>query len=355
VNANGTAVVQIGDTLWDSRRHPRLFESLSVDLATNEASEAVWTVFDPNFRMIDKYTRPGGVPMLVMRFWLGFGDDLGEPVFKGILASIERGDGSTTFRAYDMGLKMRLVKRTRYHNKRDDLAILARVAKDNQLLFEGPERPLRLEPHGAMLQDEQTDWEHAQERAREAGLVLFVRQDTLFAKYPAKVSAPKLTLRYRQDFLLLDQFDMRYRTPENQDGRPKQVVARGRGKGGKQLAGASDRSRRGVEEIVVKRDFTQRTHRHASRRAQAQKELERERAFSVTVRTLPPVIDLRLDVRETLKLEGLGQLFSGLYVADRVTHNYSEEELTTTFDLSRDVDEGILPTPLSPASGIGNF
>ncbi len=164
-----------------------------------------------------------------MKVYLGYGADLGQPIFKGLLAHVNRGASSSTFVAFDMGFKMKLVKKAGYKNKKDDLVILGELAKRNGLKFEGTEKPLKLAPHQTMMQDEQTDWEHALERAREAGMVVFVRQDTLFAKYPAKTGTPVMTLENKKDFVLTGNWDFTYRTPESQDSRPKSVKIRGQG------------------------------------------------------------------------------------------------------------------------------
>src|SRR5262245_6237712 len=97
------AVVEIDGFQWDSWRHPSLFHHVTVELTTSDASEAVWEVFDPEFEVINKYSTERGVVMSVVRVWLGYGADLGEPVFKGLLTRVQRGDANSVFIAYDMG------------------------------------------------------------------------------------------------------------------------------------------------------------------------------------------------------------------------------------------------------------
>ena len=332
------AIIQIGGITWDSWDTPRLFESLSVELPTNQSAEARWTCFDEKSRVIDAYSDAGAVPLAEVKVYLGYGRNLGEPVFKGLLAQVERGDANSTFIAFDMGLKMKLIKKAGYHNKKDDLAIIKALAERNGLKFEGPEKPLKLEPHKAMTQDEQTDWEHAMERARDSGLVLFVRQDTLFAKYPAKVGSPVLTLENRKDFVLQRNWDFTYRTPENQDGRPRVIARRGRGKGGKRLEGKSDISSRGRENVVLKRDVPGKASKSKlSKRAQAQKELEREHAFQGNLTTVCPLDRERLDVRNTIRISGIGKLFSGKYLCDSVRYDFAPGKLNLDLELYRDI------------------
>lgn len=323
--------------LWDSWEHKGLFMDVSVELVTGESSQATWSFFDPNFKLIDSLGSPDGLPLTKARVYMGYGKDLGEPIFKGLLSEIQRDDGSTTFVAFDMGYKMKLLKRTGYKNKRDDMAILRDLAKRNGLKFEGPEKPLKLESHRAVMQDEMTDWEFAMERARDAGLVLFVRQDTLFAKYPAKVGAPVITLQNKKDFVLQSRFDFKYRTPENQEGRPNVVKARGRGKGGKRIEGRSDAGTRGRERIVLKQDAPGRaTKSKLSKRAQAQKELDREHAFEAHLAIAFPPDGQRLDARNTVRIEGIGQLFSGDYICDAAHFQLSNGGMGISLDLYRD-------------------
>ena len=323
--------------IWDSWQQPRLFEKVSVELPTNQSAEAQFEFFDPQFRVIDSFAGASGIPMATVRIFLGYGQNLGEPIFKGLLAHVERGNSSTVFVAFDMGFKMKLVKKAGYKNKKNDLAILKDLAARNGLKFEGPEKPLQLEPHNAMMQDEQTDWEHAMERARDAGLVLFVRQDTLFAKYPAKVGTPVLRVENKKDFKMLNDFDFVYRTPESQDGRPRLIKVRRRGKAGKRVEGSSDKSSRGRENVVLKRDGAGKTKSKVTRRAQAQKELEREHAFEGHLSTSFPIGSERLDVRNTIEVEGIGKLFSGKYICDSVKYRFAPGELNLDLNLYRDI------------------
>lgn len=340
---NPHAIVEIDGAnglRWDSWQHQRLFEKVEVELVTNQSSEARWTVFDPEFRLIDSYTGTNGIPMLTVRVYLGYGKNLGEPVFKGLLAQVERGESSTTFVAFDMGFKMKLIKKAGYKNKKDDLAILKALAERNGLKFEGPENPKALEPHQAIMQDEMTDWEWAMERASDAGLILFVREDTLFAKYPAKTGTPILTLKNRKDFVLQSDWDFIYRTPENQDGRPRVIKRRGRGKAGRRIEGQSDVGQRGRENVILKRDVPGKASKSKlSRRAQAQKELEREHAFEGRVRiAYPPNLE-RLDVRNTVGIENIGKLFSGKYLCDAVSYQFGAGILEVDLELYRDIAE----------------
>ena len=48
------------------------------------------------FKVINHYSKADGIPMATVRVWLGLGaGDMGEPVFKGLLARVEHSDKST--------------------------------------------------------------------------------------------------------------------------------------------------------------------------------------------------------------------------------------------------------------------
>lgn len=333
------AIIQVGSERFDSWVHKSLFAGVEVELTTDEASQAVWRVFDPTFEFLDKWTAGDGITVLGARAWIGYGADLGEPVFKGLLARVERSTATSVFRFFDMGFKMRQVKKTEYHKGLDDVGVIKKLAQRNGLQFSGPTPAITLDVHKSLLQDGQTDWEHVQERADEAGLVLFVRGDTLFVREAAKTSAPVVTLVYQKDMKLLSDFSLSFKVPENREGRPGQVEHRGRGRGGRRLKGSSDTSARGTHHVEIKKDLAVKTKRHADRRAQARKELKREHAFTLTVRMLSSFTGTRPDVRETVAIANLGKLFSGNYICDRVAHNFRPGELTTTLDLYRDIKE----------------
>lgn len=324
-----------GNKVWDSWIDSSLFAAVRIELVTNEASQLEFTVFDPDYKFLDQYSRAGGVPWAVARAWLGFGNELGEPLFKGLLASVEHGASNSTLRFYDMAFKMRQYQKTEYH-KGLDLAVMQRLVERNGLKWEGPGSGVKGLPLKSKKQEEQTDWEMLLSLADEAGLVIYVRGDTVFAKIPARTSEPVLTLG-RRDSLVLDGTDERYRVPENLEGRPRRVAHRGRGRAGRRMTGISDESKRGRERVVIKQSIKHGNQAEAKRRAQTKKELEREHAYECTVRSLLHT-NIRADVRQTLALVNHGLLFSGKYLVDSVYHSFEPGSLTTDYDLYRDIE-----------------
>ncbi|HEY8203879.1 MAG TPA: hypothetical protein VIF81_04050, partial [Pyrinomonadaceae bacterium] len=127
--------------------------------------------------------------------------------------------------------------------------------------------------------------------------------------------------------------------PENKEGRPRGVEVRGRGRGGKRLKGSSDRSQRGHDVLHIKKDLATHSKQRATARAQAQRELDREHAFELSIATLPDASDTRVDVRETLRLREAGKLFSGDYIVNKVGYEFGPGKLSRTFELYRDVKE----------------
>jgi phage protein D len=321
--------------VFDSRDAKRLFESVDIELVTNATSQATIKFFDPKFRIIDAFSN--ATAKAVVTVYLGHGETLDEPVFKGVLAEISRGQMTTTFTVFDMAYKMKLEKRAGYKNQKSDLDVIEFLVSRNGLQFEGPEgTPLALEPYKALMQDQQTDWEWMTERARDSGLVIYVRQDTVFAKYPAKTGTPSLKIENGKDFTLINDFDFAYKNPENQDGKAQVVTHRRRGKNGRFIEGKSTQSSAGPIDINLKKDIQNPTKSKLTKRAQAQKDLDREHAYRGSVELLKRDRVKLLDVRNTIDVKGIGRLLSGKYLADTVNYRFSPGRLDLSLGLYRD-------------------
>lgn len=325
---------------WDSFSQPFLFTRVRVELTTGQASQAEVSVFDPEFKFLNRYTTKDGVLKATVRVWLGYGGNLGEPLMKGILARVERSRRDTTFRVYDMGYQMRLVQKTGYH-RGADLDIMRRLVTRNTtpegkpLKFVGPDAGFRPITVNSTIHDQRTDWDFLSELAREAGLVLWVRDDTVFAKEPAQIGIPVESFEYGTDVLLASDYDLSYKLPENVAGTPRLVSQRGRGRGGHRLEGESSKGQRGQEIVVLKRDLRNHTRAEANRRAQAIRELERENTFECRIKHLRPLAARRVDVRDTVEILNLGDLFSGSYLVDSVSYEVSSRGLSTSYNLYR--------------------
>ncbi|MDQ4119871.1 MAG: hypothetical protein M3209_00205 [Acidobacteriota bacterium] len=336
--ANPRCIVVIDGHRFDSFDPETIverFESVSVELSTDRSSMAKWKVFDPDFRISDKfaYIAGGGLPSVAI--YLGYGNTLGKPIFEGVVTKINRTDTATGFVAYDNGFKMKRVKIGDYFYKKDDKDIIGILAARNGLGFSPPDAK-GLEKYRVMTQDQKNDWEMTLERAREMGWVVYVRGNTLFARYPARVTVPIATFINRKDFRLKHGFEFEFRVPESQEGKRK-VNRVGRGKGGKRLVGESDISARGKENVNLKRDTPgKHTKTKLEIRAQAQKDLEREHAFEAHLSAVVAPYGARIDVRDSIRIMEVGKLFSGVYICDGVRYNFRPGTMELDLDLYRD-------------------
>lgn len=328
------ARIEIDGEMFDSYQQSSLFSSLRADLTTNQASQVELTVCDEDYSFTDAFARSSGVVLAEAYVWLGFGEELGAPIFEGLLASIKHGDATGTLRFYDRSFNMRLEQKTEYH-KGLDIDVIRRLATRNGLTFDGPGNGVKGLPLKSKKQEALTDWEFAMQLAEEAGLVLFVREKTLYARRPARTGTPVLSFA-RRDALVLLGNDMNYKVPENQEGRPRRVEVRGKGRNAKRLSGFSDESNRGTQQIVINQSIKGVSKSEATRRAQAKKEMDREPAFTCRIRSLLQT-NTYADVRQTIELTDRGRIFSGTYLVDAVSHNFAPGQLDTDYDLYRDI------------------
>lgn len=334
---NAHAIVEIGDRRFDNWEHKMLFESLSVELTVGQMSKAEWRVKDETFRFMDSFTRSDGVPTLPCRVYMGYGVDLGEPIFKGLLAQVQHGTRTGVFTFFDKSWIMRREKRPGY-NKGDDITVMRKLVERNGLKFVGPGRGFPSEKISSSMQDDQTDWEHFTELTNNAGLVTYCIDDTVFAVEPAKVGKPVRTFRYGVDFDFLRELDLVHRTPESEEGRPRLVEVRTRGAGGRRVTGRTADSGRGRVSVESTRSLKDRTPAGAKRRAEAKERMEREKAFENNIKTPLPLLNERIQLRNTVALENCGRLWSAAYVVDVIAY-LLERASTVNYRISRDIKE----------------
>jgi hypothetical protein len=334
---NPRAIIEVGGRTYDSWKDDQLFRSLSVDLNTDEASQAEWVIFDPDAKLLDGMTTNDGLGSLACRVWLGFGSALGKPLFEGLLASDRRGLETTTLVFLDKSLKMRQVQHTRIHKGLDDVGIMASLAREAELSFEGPTPAIKLDKHKSLKQEAQTNWDFARDRAEEVGLVLFTRGNTLYAKEAAKTGEPVLEIIRGKTESLLNTFSFTFHVPENQEGRPGRVETRTRGKGGRAIRGRSDTNKRGQTRTDIRRDLPIKTKRMADRRAQAKKDLDREHSHEAVIELLGYFPDRLPDARDTVQCTDFWQLHSGKYLVDHVRYEFASGRMSAELNLYRDI------------------
>jgi hypothetical protein len=228
-NKQKPAIVAGASATYDSVTHESFFAGVSVELTTDKASEAEWTVVDEGLSFLDSYTNDDGVLPCAASIYLGYSEELGEPVFEGLLAAVEHTDGLTTLCFYDRSLRMKLEDKTEPHTG-SDLDVMRKLVERNGLNFVPADSSIKGLPLKAKMQDGATDYEFFTSLARDAGLVSYVRGHTLFVARPARVSDPVLTLKRRDVFALKGEH-LRYEMPENVDGSPASVEVRARGRG----------------------------------------------------------------------------------------------------------------------------
>jgi hypothetical protein len=329
----------------DSWEQGGLFSAVKVELTTGKASQFELTVVDKDFRFINQYSRAAGIPLLCARLWLCFGEKFGTPVFHGMLASVEHSGMDSTLRFYDFGMRMRLVQKTELH-KGLDIDVMRKLVERNGLKFVGPgdafhgiavtsakHTAFKGVPLKSAKQEAQTDWDYVARIAADAGLVIYVRNETFFASLPARTGDPVLSFKPR-DVRLVDESSLRYRTPENQLSRPRSVEQRGRKRGGGRLSGIASEDKRGREVIVTRAGLSVASQSELKRRAQARKELETEPTFTGSIVSMLQT-NVRADVRDTVELQDWGRLFSGKYLCDSVDYDFSPGVLDVTYDLYR--------------------
>jgi phage protein D len=340
--SNSRCVVVVGGHRFDSFDPATIEERLSdvsVELSTNQSSEVELSVFDPKWKIQNAFASivDGAAPEI--KVYMGYGrlSQLGAPVFQGIATQLKIGDHETSFIGYDKGFKMKEKKNAEYFYQKDDRDIIGILASRNGLGFSPPPLVRGLEKYKVMMQDEKTDWQMAMERAREMGWILYVRGNTLYARYPARIEAAIATFINRKDFYLKHDYDFLFRIPEAQEGK-KLVKRRGRGRGGARLEGKSDVSKKGKETVNLKKD-TPGIHSKSKLdvRAQAQKDLEREHAFEGSIQALIKPNGVRIDVRDTVKVLEIGAVCSGAYICDRVRYEFRPGEMFQNLNLYRDV------------------
>lgn len=329
-------IVEIDGKQFDSWRGENLISS-AVDLTTDKTGEGSVELFDPDYKLIDKFLA-GGVKTLQARFYYGWTINPGNPLFTGNLARVEWSNQISTLRFHDKSSKMKQEKKTRYHKKKSDLQILRKLAEDNGLRFSIKSQIGESQMIDSWMQAGKTDWEFALKVASRAGLRLYVRGDTLFAvdAGTTTLNDPSATLNFDKDFTLLRGFNLSYKLPENKKGRPHTTTVRGRGKNDRQLKGAAHAGESGTTDIVVHEDLPQPSVSLATRRATGKTNKRREYAFEHQIRTLPSFRQI-IEVRNTITLAGMGKFFSGDYLVTDIRYNFRAGQLIAEMTVGRDI------------------
>ncbi len=332
------AIVEINQQIYDTWKEGSPLASVRVELTTDKTSEATVVVWDENFLITDSHLGDTGLNKSTVNVWLGYGRDLGAPLFQGKFAGHDHDGKLATFRFHDLSIDMKREKKARYHNRKTDFAVLRQLAADNGLAFSVSKDAIDSEPHASLIQRGLTDWEFARTIARRAGLRLYVIGQTLYAEEAGKSKQERQTITYRDDFLLVRPISLTYKLPENRRGRPGKVEVRGRGHGGSQLSGCAGEGTRGNSDLGVHEDLPHHTQRGAERRAQAKRATHRESAFEHRIRLLPAYEGSRIGLRESIGLAGVGDFYGGTYIVHELCSEFRAGSLIDELTLRRDIE-----------------
>lgn len=326
-------IVVINNKTFNSWKGENLI-SAEVNLTTDKSGEGVIEPFDPNFNIIDGIFN-NGLKAVSAAFYFGWEMDLGQPYFTGILARTEWNDNITTLRFHDRSIKMKQGRKTRYHKKKSDYQILKDIAAEHDLKFEVKSSFPESEKFDSLMQTS-TDWEFAKKIASESGLNLYVKNNTLYAVEAGKTKPDEIVsiLKYESDYGVLRGFGLSYKLPENPKTRPKAVEVRGRGKHGKRLTGKIITNQRGRTDVHY-RDSRRHSTSSLHRKAKGKLGKKREYAFNHNLKTLPSFRRI-INLRDTVKLTGIGAFYSGNYIVTEISYLFSSGSLICELTVGTD-------------------
>ncbi|HEX8747379.1 MAG TPA: hypothetical protein VF717_09270 [Pyrinomonadaceae bacterium] len=339
-------VVEINDVTFDSWRHPGLLTLVSAEMARDKTGGANISMCDPAFKYTDMFLDTTGLKRARVRVWLGYGEQVaqGQPLFEGLL-SCHRHDGQVaTFSFDDPTSKMKQKKRPRYHNRTTALKLLKKLAEENGLSLVVKGEVPDSEEYDVIIQWNQTDWQLAMETARDLGLRLYARGQTLYAQEAGKAGDKAVAeLVYKGtdgDFRMLRGLGLSHKLPEHKRGRHGRVEVRTRGRAGRRVSGVdTEGGARGTEEVQAIDDLPSSSERAARRRARARRNRHREQAFEHSIILMPGFLRRGLPILQghTVKLMQVGLFYSGLYVVDAVSYQGRPNGLTAELSLNRDI------------------
>lgn len=329
-------VVEIGSARYSSRVEGSRLICVTVDLTTDKTSEAQITFADPDFEITDRHLDDTGLPRLGARVWLGYGEDLGEPHFKGVLAGHEHDGERAVFRFHDTGAKLKTDKKLRYHSGKSDFAILRSIAEEYEMSFVVLDDVQDGAAHDSLIQRGMTDWDFIQTIARRSGVRLWVEGDTIFAREAGKHGNAAQIITYRKDFLLVRPVSLSYKLPENRRGRHQSVRFHVRGADGRRLTGEDAGEERGRKHQSAGEDLPHHTRQEAARRARGKRLHVKESAFEHRIRLLDAGAS-RFRLRSVLALAGCGDFYGGDYVIHAIRKEWRAGALTDELTLRRDI------------------
>jgi hypothetical protein len=239
---------------------------------------------------------------------------------------------------------MKQGKKPRYHNRVTGLKLLKKLAEENGLTLVVKGEVTDSEEYDVIIQWNQTDWQLALETARDLGLRLYARGQTLYAQEAGKAGDKAVAeLVYKGmdgDFRMLRSMGLGHKLPENKRGRHGRVEVRGRGRAGSLVSGVdTEEGARGTDVVRAGEDMPASSQREARRRARARRNRHREKAFDHSIILLPRYLrsGRALVQGDTVRLLQVGLFYSGLYIVDAISYQGRAGGLTAQLTLNRDI------------------
>lgn len=275
--------------------------------------------------------------------WMGYGDKLGpapaengsepEPMFIGNINSVKPdypGQGGPTVDVSGYGLQHEMTRSTRSvsWDGRPVAEVVTEIASEyfgeqNVTVKDADVRPEKL------IQEKQNDYRFLERIANKYGFELFSRLDAFHfeARSPrdARIarSDPRVTLRYGESLISF--------SPEinDSDQVSKVEVRHWDPAGKKEIVGSAERENGGAGKTVLRIPVQSRDE--ADRRAES--ELKRiSEAFVQGNGETWGIPEIRAG--ETIKLEGMDDMFSKKYYVKRATHRMESSGYRTTFEVT---------------------
>jgi phage protein D len=327
-------IVEIGGTRYDSRAEEARLRSAALDLTADRTSEAEISFADPDFTFTDRHLNQR--PSIKCRVWMGYGESIGEPLFKGRLAGHEHDGEYATFRFHDQAAVMKRERKLRYHRGKTDFGMMRSIAEEHGLQFQLLGDARDSEAHPSLPQQGVTDWDFIRLIARRSGLRVWVEGDTLLAQKAGVQGGGGMILTYREDFLMLRSLSLSYRLPESRRGRHQRVAVHGRGPAGERITGEASGDDRGRVHQSAREDLTHHTRSEAERRAHAIKAGVRESAFENRIRLIEAA-GATPALRGVVTLKGCGAFYGGDYVVHALRKEFRRGALVDELTLRRDV------------------
>ncbi len=268
-------------------------------------------------------------------------------LMKGEITSIEPDINSTerstlTARGYDLSHRLHRVRRTTTYLNMTDSDIAQRLAQGASLRAVVTATS---EVYEYLMQANQTDWEFLMERAQRIGYRLYVEGKTLHFEKPPESPSVETVLKWG---LTLQQFRARLTTMEQ----VTEVEVRGWDpKGKREIVGRAtrpsgalqnrrDQGRTGATEAVLAHSIHGK-HMIVDRPVFSPKEAEKvaqaalDRMSSNFVQAEGRASgNPAIQASTAVKIEGVGERFSGKYLVTRAQHRYTSKAYTTQFWVS---------------------